>query len=241
MRFSASLLFLFSLMWLPTGYALDAQAIRAKLSAALPGLPVSSITKSAAPGYYEVQVGEATVYASEDGEYLFVGDLMAVKPDGLVNLTEEARQVRRKELLAAQSEQSMVVFSPPADQVKATITVFTDIDCGYCRKLHQEMPELNRLGIAVRYVAYPRAGIGSASYNKIVSAWCADDPHTALTRAKAGKKIEQQTCPNPVAEHFDLGGRIGVTGTPAIIYENGYLQAGYAPAQDMARNLGILD
>ena len=109
---------------------------------------------------------------------------------------------------------------------KATITVFTDIDCGYCRKLHQDVPELNRLGVAVRYLAFPRAGIGSDSYDKAVSVWCADDQQKALTKAKAGKDIEMKTCVNPVAEQYGLVDAFGVTGTPAIFYEDGTLQAG---------------
>ena len=122
---------------------------------------------------------------------------------------------------------------------KTAITVFTDIDCGYCRKLHQEVPELNRLGIEVRYLAYPRAGLESESYDKIVSAWCADDQRLALTRAKTGKKIESRDCKNPVAQHFALGGAVGVTGTPSIIFEDGRLLPGYLPAERLAQQLGI--
>ena len=135
----------------------------------------------------------------------------------------------------------MLVFSPPADRVKATVTVFTDIDCGYCRKLHQEVPELNRLGIAVRYLAYPRAGLGSDSYDKAVSAWCADNPRLALTEAKLGNEIETRTCANPVAGHMNLGAQFGVNGTPAVFYEDGTLQNGYMPALDMAERLGLIE
>ena len=110
----------------------------------------------------------------------------------------------------------MLVFTPGAGKVKATVTVFTDIDCGYCRKLHQEVPELNRLGIAVRYLAYPRAGIDSDSYNKIVSAWCSNDPLGALTKAKRGEAIPTRKCDNPVARQYALGSEVGVTGTPTV-------------------------
>ena len=133
----------------------------------------------------------------------------------------------------------MVVFSPRPELTKATITVFTDIDCGYCRKLHQTVPELNRLGVAVRYLAYPRAGVGSASYDKAVAAWCADDPQKALTRCESRQRYRDETCANPVAEQYAMGDAFGVTGTPAVVYEDGTLQAGYLPAAEMARRLGI--
>jgi thiol:disulfide interchange protein DsbC len=140
-------------------------------------------------------------------------------------------------LLEALDESEMVVFAPENPQ--KTVTVFTDFDCTYCRKLHQEVPVLNELGIAVRYLAYPRAGVGSASYDKMVSAWCADDPNTALTDAKMGKAIPQKTCANPVAKQYRLGDDFGVTGTPALILEDGQLLPGYMPASALAARLGI--
>jgi thiol:disulfide interchange protein DsbC len=133
----------------------------------------------------------------------------------------------------------MLVFSPPAERVKATLNVFTDIDCGYCRKLHQEVPELNRLGIAVRYLAYPRAGVESVSYDKYVSAWCADNQQEAFTMAKLGEPITDKTCNNPVAVQHKIGAEMGVTGTPALLYNDGRLEMGYRNAATLARMLGV--
>lgn len=215
--------------------------IRRKLLGADPEMPITRISKSRVPGFYEVVVDGLTLHVNDTGDHFFAGDLYFVEPDRFVNATEENRSNRRKELLDALEESEMVVFAPPADKVKATITVFTDIDCGYCRQLHVEVPELNGYGIAVRYLAFPRAGIGSESYDKIVSAWCADDPQLALTQAKAGVEIEKRTCANPVASQYAMVDDFGVSGTPAILFEDGRLQSGYAPAEEMARLLGVLN
>ncbi len=215
--------------------------VKLKLLKARPDLPIADVkTSEQIPGYYEVRMqGGMILYVNETADYFIAGDLFFVRDDGFINATEVARIDQRKKLLDTLDENEMIVFSPPPQLLKTTITVFTDIDCGYCRKLHQEVPELNRLGIAVRYLAYPRAGIGSESYNKAVSSWCASNPQLALTKAKAGQEIEQLNCANPVASQYALGDAFGVTGTPAIIYENGHLQSGYLPADQMAERLGI--
>ena len=216
--------------------------IRTALESARPGLPITEIRPTAADGIYEVQLGGGTIlHINEAATYFFVGDLFTMQQGLIVNATETSRSAIRRQLLEDLDESEMLVFSPPADRVKATVTVFTDIDCGYCRKLHQEVPELNRLGIAVRYLAYPRAGVGSNSYDKAVSAWCADNPRLALTEAKLGNEIEARTCANPVAGHLNLGAQFGVNGTPAVFYEDGTLQNGYMPALDMAERLGLVE
>jgi thiol:disulfide interchange protein DsbC len=135
----------------------------------------------------------------------------------------------------------MIIFKP-AGATKAIMNVFTDIDCGYCRKLHQEVAELNALGIEVRYLAYPRAGIPSASYDKIATAWCAQDQQQTLTKAKRGESVATAVCAdNPVAEHYALGQRIGVAGTPAIVLMDGTLIPGYQPAASFAQILGLTE
>ena len=234
-----------TICWLvaaPFAFGLDAEGVRARLEAAGVEVPAGALRPSElAPGFYEVEAGGVTLYVQGEGGYLFAGDLFLLQGGALVNASEAARQQVRQRLLAGVSESDMLVFSPPAGQVKATITVFTDIDCGYCRLLHQEMAELHRRGIAVRYLAYPRAGLGSDSYDKIVSAWCAEDPQTALTQAKAGLPIDPRQCASPVAQQYELGAQLGIAGTPAIIFENGYLLAGYLPAEEMARRLGLAD
>ena len=219
---------------------LTAAEARAELLLSMPDFPVLGIKKSVLDGYFEVLMqGGRILYLNATADYFIAGDLFLIEPTGIVNATEKNRTEQRKQRLASLNESDMVVFSPRPELTKATITVFTDIDCGYCRKLHQTVPELNRLGVAVRYLAYPRAGVGSASYDKAVAAWCADDPQKALTDVKAGKDIEMRTCANSVAEQYAMGDAFGVTGTPAIVYEDGTLQAGYLPAAEMARRLGI--
>ena len=215
--------------------------VRAGLLQAFPELPVVEIRQSELSGFFEVEVRGGTVlYMDSGADFFFAGDLYYVQPGGLINATEQARANKRRQLLDTLDEKDMVVFAPAAKQLRATITVFTDIDCGYCRRMHLEVPELNRLGIAVRYLAYPRAGPGSASWDKAVAAWCADKPGVALSLAKAGKDIAMKTCANPVAEQYAMGGDFGVSGTPAVIYEDGTLQHGYLPAARLAQRLGIM-
>ncbi len=218
----------------------SADEVRARLKQANAGIPINNITRSQLKGFWEAELpGGQILYVTEDGENFIVGDLFQITDTRFVNLAEEGRNVKRKALMSSIDESEMVVYAPAKSETRATITVFTDIDCGFCRKLHQEIPELNRMGIAVRYLAYPRAGVPSDSYDKIVSAWCADDPKKALTEAKAGIAIEQRTCVNSVARQFRLGGDMGVTGTPALVYESGELQAGYMPAAQLAIVLGL--
>lgn len=220
--------------------ALTEEQIRNRITHILPEVPVEAVQKSTLPGFYEVTLsGGQVLFMTEDGKHFLTGDLYELTTAGIVNLSEEVRNRHRKDLLDSLDVSDMVVFAPPEDQIKATLTVFTDVDCGYCRKLHKEVPELNRMGIAIHYLAYPRAGIGSHSYDKIVSAWCADDPQKALTLAKLGQEIEQRTCENPVAKQYELGNEMGVTGTPALVYEDGTLIPGYMPADRLAQRLGV--
>ena len=218
--------------------AADILAIETKLKYAQPTLPIKKIEPAEILGYYAVHLPDGSIiYMNAKAEHFFYGELFLIDGTTLVNATKRALSEDRMRILGDLDDSGGLVFSPSPDEVKATISVFTDIDCGYCRKLHREVPELNRLGISVRYLAYPRAGIGSVSYDKAVSAWCAPNPNNALTRAKAGEEIEQLTCANPVAAHFALGDQLGVSGTPAIFFEDGRLQPGYIPAKEMARLL----
>lgn len=214
--------------------------IMASLRSARPDLNYGDIQASPIPGIAMLQVENGPLlYVYNDGEYFFDGDLYQVGRGRFINLKEQALTTVRKDLLEEVSRDEMIVFSP-AGTVKGVINVFTDVDCGYCRKLHKEVPELNAMGIEVRYLAFPRAGIGSASYQKITSAWCADKPRQALTALKNGKGIEQNVCAdNPVSKQYSLGQKMGINGTPAIVLADGSLIPGYRPAADLARVLGI--
>ena len=130
----------------------------------------------------------------------------------------------------------MIVFSPEPEEVKGTITVFTDITCPYCAKLHREIGQLNDKGIKVRYLAFPRVGVPSSVADDMASIWCADDPQEAMTDAKAGFGVDPKNCPNPVKEHYYIGNKVGVRGTPAIILEDGTMIGGYIPYERLANS-----
>ena len=221
--------------------SLASDTIRARLKISRPEIAVLEVKQSAIPGLYEVtlDIGQTFIFTA-DGRHFIAGDLYEVKDRGLVNISENSRTNERRQIIAGLDESEMIIFSPRKELVKATLTVFTDIDCVYCRKLHNEVPELNRLGIAVRYLAYPRKGLHSESYDKFVSAWCADSPRMALTKAKMGEDISPKVCQNPIAAQYDLGSRLGVNSTPSLIFEDGTLQPGYAPAKTLAARLGVL-
>lgn len=217
----------------------DGQRLVERLKALRPDIPIENVASTPIPGIYALELAGGTVfYGTEDGRYLFAGDMYELGDDELINLAETGRTMKREKLLAQVDKDDMLIFSPQGP-TKAAISVFTDVDCGYCQKLHQEVPALNDMGIEVRYMAYPRAGIGSESYDKIVSAWCAEDPNAALTRVKARQPIPSATCENPVAEQYQLGREMGVSGTPAIILQDGTLLPGYMPADKLAEAVGV--
>ncbi|MDX1252426.1 MAG: DsbC family protein [Gammaproteobacteria bacterium] len=208
----------------------DTADIRKALETLSPGAKPDSIAPSSIPGLYEVVVGADVLYVTKNGRYLLHGDMLDLQTKK--NLTEDKRTAGRLKLVNAMPEDKMVVFAPK--KVKHTITVFTDIDCPYCRKMHAEMAELNRAGIKVRYLLYPRAGLNSESYQKAVSVWCAKDHRAALTKAKATGDIERKNCANPVQEHMALADKVGVSGTPTLVLEDGTAVPGYVPAPRLA-------
>jgi thiol:disulfide interchange protein DsbC len=214
--------------------------IKRELEAARPDVKVQSVILSEVPGLYAVQFTNGPqVYATPDGKFFVLGDLFQVQAKGFVNLAEKKRDGDRAKLLAGLKPEDMVVFKAKG-QRKAVITIFTDVDCGYCRKLHQEVPQLNAMGIEVRYLAYPRAGIGSETYQKMVTVWCAKDRAAAMTKFKNGESVPISTCKNnPVAMEYELGDKMGVNGTPALIKADGELIPGYMPAAELAQALGV--
>ena len=224
----------------PTVDKAVATKILKKLKQARADLPYGAVEVSPIDGVYQVQVTQGpTLFVSADGEHFIAGDLFAIKANKFVNLQEQAREAQRGELMASVAKKDMIIYSPKGE-TKAVINVFTDVDCGYCRKLHQEMPALHAKGIEVRYLAFPRAGVNSASYDKIATAWCADDPQQALTRLKNREPMAIKVCDNnPVAAQFDLGNKMGVRGTPALVLANGELIAGYRSADELAKDLGL--
>ncbi len=216
-----------------------AENIRARLQAVRPDLPLVGLEPAPVPGLYAVEFEDGSVfYATEDGRYLIAGDLYEITDDRFVNRSEDLRARHRAEAIANLPKEDMIVFAANSEQ-RGVVTVFTDVDCSFCQRLHLEVPELNRNGVEVRYLAYPRAGVGSASYDRHVSAWCASDPQTAITRLKAGEPIEPRTCDNPVAAQFELGRELGVRGTPAMYLGDGRYLPGYMPAAELLKELGL--
>lgn len=218
------------------------QLIQQKFSRSNAALKIESIEKSQINGFYNVQIDNGPLlYVSEDASYFFAGELYSFQGNRMVNLTDQDSSRSRTELLKEFNPAEMVIFSPKLPvKTKSYITVYTDVDCFYCQKLHKEVPELNARGIEVRYVAFPRAGVNSDSARKLVSAWCSDNPQEAITRLKNRQPIEDKVCDNPVAKQYQLGKRMGITGTPAIIFPDGTLVPGYRPAKDLANDLGVL-
>ena len=213
-------------------------AIVTKLKALRPDLSIEGTRAAPIPGMVAIQLtGGNVLYASADGRYLIAGDLFEMG-DSLVNLAEVARDETRKELIAGIPTTDMAIF-PAQGRRKAVVTVFTDIDCGYCRKLHTEVPQMNRMGIEVRYLAYPRGGVGSPGYDKLVTAWCSSNRQDAITRMKRGEALPPSTCDNPVAHAYQLGLQAGLTGTPTIVFQDGRMRAGYLSADELGELLGI--
>jgi thiol:disulfide interchange protein DsbC len=203
----------------------EIETVRQNIKMLLPGVDTDSIRPAPLPGLYEVVSGAEVVYVSADGRYLILGSIVDLETRQ--NLTKPRVAQIRAAVIEEVGEANMVIYGPK--DAKYTVTVFTDIDCGYCRKLHAEMQGYNEAGIRIRYLFYPRAGLGSASFSKAVSVWCAEDRNQAMTLAKEGKAVEEKECENPVADHYELGQRIGVSGTPALVLEDGDLLPGYVP------------
>ena len=198
----------------------------AKLLAIRPGLPIESIYPAAVDGLYGVDFPDGTtMYVTADGAHMIVGDMYAIGDD-LSNVTEQRRVVQRMTLMDQVALADMVIF-PAKGERRAVVNIFTDVDCGYCRKLHNEIDQYAELGIEVRYLAYPREGLESDTASTMRSVWCSSDPSTAMTRAKNSQRIAQRECPtDPVDEQFALGQRLGVSGTPSIITDSGEMFPG---------------
>ena len=208
---------------------------RIELAKKIPGAKPDDLHASPVAGMYELTRGADIAYVSADGKYAITGDLYEIASSN--NLTETKRRNVRLSLLAAVPESEMLVFSP--QNPKYTVTVFTDVDCGYCRKLHSQMAEYNRLGIRVRYLFYPRSGPDTESWEKAEQVWCSKDRNAALTRAKLGEEISapKQCKGSPVARDYALGQKLNIGGTPALLLEDGELLPGYLPPAMLAQRL----
>jgi thiol:disulfide interchange protein DsbC len=209
--------------------------IETKLKAINPAFQVESITESEMPDVFEVQINEGPLlYVHSSSNYMIAGNLFKLTDKGIENLTDKREAEKRKAFMGDVKKADAIVFMPkPPQKVKANIYVYTDVDCGYCRKLHQEVPKLTEAGIAVHYLAFPRAGIGSPSYKKIATAWCVKNRNETMNKLKNGEFVKVVSCDNPVEAQYELGKKMGVNGTPAILLEDGTLIPGYRPAEDL--------
>ncbi len=218
-----------------------AQPSKEELAARLSNVSPEDITDSPLPGIYQVQVGSRVAYISEDGRFLMQGDLYDLESSR--NLTEVARSSSRINMLASVPAEEMMVFPASEGEPKHTITIFTDIDCGYCRQFHREISQVNDLGIEVRYLFYPRTGPNTDSWDKAEKVWCSgpDLRNAALTKAKLGGEVPDAGCDvNPVSAHWDLGHEIGVSGTPSVIAGNGEVIGGYMAPDMLLQRLETL-
>lgn len=213
----------------------DVDVINRIVSRSLPKVVFEKATAAPIPGLCEATIDTEIFYVSEAGKFLFIGNMVAVGSGK--NLTQQRRAGIVKEIMFKQDEKRMINIGPV--KAKRTITVFTDVDCPYCARLHKEVPQLTKQGVKVRYLLYPRNGTQSPTYKKSVSVWCAKDRIKAIGIAKAGGKLKQKNCANPVADHYKLGRRLGITGTPTLILEDGSRIGGYVPAPRLLSMLGL--
>lgn len=225
------------------------ETILEKLRQARPDINFGEPRPAVIKGLYQVQVpGGPLLFVTPEGDKFIAGEVFGIDASGFSKIEDPYVIEERKKALASLNSKESIVFKPKG-KTKAVVYVFTDIDCGYCRKLHsqmhayneggQEKPGYNDLGIEIRYLAYPRAGIPSPSADKLISTWCAKDKQDAMTKLKAGQTVANAVCDNPVAKQFQLGGQLGVNGTPALFLPDGKLMPGYLPPEELAKTLGI--
>lgn len=209
--------------------------VRGAIETLVPGAKIDSVAETVIPGFYEVTIEGRVVYVTADGRYLLQGSIFDIA--NRVDITEASRAKVRADALA-EVKTGRIVFAP--ENPKYRLTVFTDIDCGFCRRMHEHMDDYNRAGIAIEYLFFPRAGIGSESYQKAVSVYCSANQQKAMTDAKAGVALDLKDCKNPIAEQFNLSQQIGITGTPAVITEDGAQLGGYMPPDQLLQRLEAL-
>lgn len=213
--------------------AADYPEVLDRLSGMVDDINDVTIAESPIQGLLEVGVSSEIIYMTADGRFLIQGRVLDLETR--TDITNTARTKLRKDALAGLNREEWISFGPR--DAEHEILVFTDPDCGYCRRLHQQMQDYNEAGIRISYLAFPRAGVGSATYTKMVSVWCARDKHHAMDVAKGGGEPEPATCENPVDEQYEFGKILGVTGTPALVTFNGDLIPGYVPPSQLRERL----
>ena len=226
-------LILFSL----TTYS-DELLIKEKISGILPpGTQIEKIEESSFPNIYKVYYGDIQpLYVSKSGKYFLYGDMFEINSSEIINLTALDIKKQRISLMKEINQDELISFS--SDDEIYSVTVFTDVDCGYCRKLHNEIKAYNKLGISINYAAFPRSGIGTEAFTKMVGAWCSTNPKKSITYLKDGKKLDLNICDSqPVSKHYVIGQSLGVTGTPSMFTQDGEIFPGYVSPKELLERL----
>ena len=219
-------------------FSQDLILLKEKINKILPeGVNVKEITYSQERDIFIVDIGDIQpIYVLPNTEYIILGDIFSLKGDKPESETEKDKGKLRLKILADLNQESFIKFK--SNNEKTVLTVFTDVECTYCRKFHSEIDEYLANGVSINYLAFPRTGIDSSSYEKMVAAWCSNEKKESITNLKNDIDIEMNSCENPVENHFEIGRRIGVTGTPAIITQTGLLLPGYIPVNEL---IGIIE
>ena len=217
----------------------EIDTVRQNLEKIIPArMEITSIEQTPMEGVYEVRAGNENLFVYSQGEFVMIGEVFDT--DRRVSWAQERREKERAVAvkdLDAMPESNMIIMGD--SEGERYITVFTDTDCGWCQKFHQDIPVLEAGGLKVRYMMWPRAGLESESYREAVSVWCADDQGQAMTIAKNRQRVEPRQCENPVEEHYELGFRLGVQGTPFIMLDNGKVLGGYVPPEKLLSEAGL--
>ena len=230
--------FIFLLFFFSSFGSTNKDDIEKKITSILPpGSKIESIQPSEIPDLYKVFYGDVQpIYVSSNGSFFIYGEMFKIEQNKIINLTNNEIENQRSKIINSISESEFISF--PAENEIFSIAIFTDVDCTYCRKLHEQIDDYNNLGISINYLAFPRSGIGTKSFSKMVSAWCSDNPKQTLTKLKKGKDLNLVFCDTqPVAKHYTIGQKIGISGTPAIVTKLGELLPGYYPPNELLEKL----
>ena len=230
--------FIFLLFSLSSFGSTNKDDIEKKITSILPpGTKIESIQPSEIPDLYKVFYGDVQpIYVSSNGSFFIYGEMFKIEQNKIINLTNNEIENQRSKIINSISENEFISF--PSENEIFSIAIFTDVDCTYCRKLHEQIDDYNNIGISINYLAFPRSGIGTKSFSKMVSAWCSDNPKQTLTKLKKGRDLKLAFCDTqPVAKHYTIGQKIGISGTPAIVTKSGELLPGYYSPNELLEKL----
>ncbi len=234
------------------GADLSIQQVRQNIGNKINGKPPDVIVKTPLQGIYELYFAKQVFYVDGSGRYIFRnGRLVSFQGTNLTSIAQSNAakiQARRNlKLLAQIADSDMLVYpaslelgsglssvSEPISEL-SSITIFTDVDCPFCRRIHSELQTYTKAGITVKYLFFPRAGQSSTAYTTFVSVWCSKFPKDALDKVEAGQHIETQNCNHPVKEHLQLAEAFGLIGTPAIFLQDGTMLIGYKHPEELIR------